>query len=129
MEITKVKYVKDYVLSIEFDNKETKLINFESYLTKTNNDIIKEYLDKDKFKTAHEEFGDLSWEGNDLDFLAETIYNWETIKHVNILSVTDYSKSVNKTRQAILSQIKENRLPEGVTATLIGKTWIIKAPM
>jgi hypothetical protein len=53
----------------------------------------------------------------------------ETTKHINILSVTDYSKSVNKTRQAILSQIKEDRLPEGVSATLIGKTWIIKAPM
>lgn len=129
MRIEKVKYVNDYVLEIGFSNGETKLVNFENYLTKTNNSIIKEYLDKEKFKTAYEDYGDLSWEGNELDFSAETIYNWETTTHVNIVSVTEYAKSQNKTRQAILSQINDNRLPEGVTATLVGKTWIIKVPM
>lgn len=51
-----------------------------------------------------------------------------TIKTID-MSVTDYAKSQNKTRQAILAQINDNRLPEGVTATLVGKTWIIKVPM
>lgn len=43
-----------------------------------------------------------------------------------IASVTDYAKSIQKTRQAVLLQIKEKRLPENVRAEKIGKTWVIE---
>ncbi len=50
---------------------------------------------------------------------------------LNVMSVTDYAKleTVNLTRQGVLAQIKEGRLPSGVSATLIGKTWIIHLPV
>ena len=39
------------------------------------------------------------------------------------LSVTDYAKLLGVTRQAILLQIKENRLPKNVTVKKIGNTY------
>lgn len=41
------------------------------------------------------------------------------------MSVTQYADTVELTRQAVLAQIKENRLPEGVTAERIGHHWLI----
>ncbi len=38
------------------------------------------------------------------------------------LSVTDYAKLLGVTRQAILLQIKEKRLPKNVTVKKIGNT-------
>ncbi len=39
------------------------------------------------------------------------------------LSVTDYAKLLGLTRQAILLQIKEKRLPKNVTVKKIGNTY------
>lgn len=39
------------------------------------------------------------------------------------LSVTDYAKLLGVTRQAILLQIKEKRLPKNVTVKKIGNTY------
>jgi predicted transcriptional regulator len=39
------------------------------------------------------------------------------------LSVTEYSKLLNVTRQAVLLQIKEKRLAKGVTCKKIGNTY------
>lgn len=53
------------------------------------------------------------------------------IKFANIkidmkqLSVTEYSKLLGLTRQAILVQIWQNRLPKGVISKKIGNTYII----
>ncbi len=42
------------------------------------------------------------------------------------LSVTQYAAKVEKTRQAILWQIKNNKLPEGVKAVKVGNSWVIE---
>ena len=44
---------------------------------------------------------------------------------MDILSVTEYADSVGLTRQAVLWQIKWNKLPRNVTATKIGRTWML----
>ena len=41
------------------------------------------------------------------------------------LSVTDYAKQLGITRQAVLLQIKEKRLPKNVTAKKIGNTYLL----
>ena len=41
------------------------------------------------------------------------------------LSVTQYAKKIDVTRQAVLYQIKGNRLASNVTAKKIGSTWIL----
>ena len=41
------------------------------------------------------------------------------------LSVTEYAKTIGLTRQAVLVQIWQNRLPDGIIATKIGTTYII----
>ena len=41
------------------------------------------------------------------------------------LSVTEYAKSLCVTRQAILLQIKEKRLPKNVTVKKIGNTYLL----
>jgi DNA-binding XRE family transcriptional regulator len=46
----------------------------------------------------------------------------------NELSVSQYANMVGLTRQAILAQIKGNRLANGVIARMIGKTYVIYIP-
>jgi len=41
------------------------------------------------------------------------------------LSVTEYANKLNITRQAVLSQIKQSRLPENVLAKKIGTIWVL----
>ena len=41
------------------------------------------------------------------------------------LSVTQYAEQLGVTRQAVLSQIKQDRLPENVSAKKIGNTWVL----
>ncbi len=42
------------------------------------------------------------------------------------LSVTQYAIKNNLTRQAVLYQIKDNRLPENVSAKRIGNAWVLE---
>ena len=42
------------------------------------------------------------------------------------LSVTQYSKRINRTRQAVLTQIKKCQLPVNVKAKKVGATWILE---
>lgn len=41
------------------------------------------------------------------------------------LSVTQYAKRLGVTRQAVLSQISQNRLAPNVVAKKIGTTWVL----
>jgi hypothetical protein len=40
-------------------------------------------------------------------------------------SVTEYAKSINKTRQAVLAQINQNRLPINVSYEKVGSTYVL----
>jgi len=40
-------------------------------------------------------------------------------------TVSQYANRTGHTRQSVHKQIKENRLPKGVTAKKIGSTWLI----
>lgn len=42
------------------------------------------------------------------------------------ISVTEYAKQLGITRQAVLLQIKEKRLPKNVTVHKIGNTYLLK---
>lgn len=44
------------------------------------------------------------------------------------LSVTQYAKQLDLTRQAVLAQIKENRLPDNVVCRKVGSVWILSVP-
>jgi hypothetical protein len=41
------------------------------------------------------------------------------------LSVTEYAKRLGKTRQAVIAQIKENRLAKGVKWDKIGNQYVL----
>lgn len=44
---------------------------------------------------------------------------------MEVLSVTEYAKSINQTRSSVLKQIKLNKLPSNVSASKVGTTWVI----
>jgi predicted transcriptional regulator len=44
---------------------------------------------------------------------------------LGIISVTQYAKRLGITRQAVLLQIKEKRLPKNVTVQKIGNTYLL----
>lgn len=45
------------------------------------------------------------------------------------LSVSQYAANIRLTRQAVLWQIKNNKLPKGVKAEKLGNVWIIKTKL
>lgn len=61
IEIISAKYLKDYILLLEFSDGVKKNINFEEFLKNALNPMTRKYLNKDKFKKFKLEYGDLIW--------------------------------------------------------------------
>jgi len=45
---------------------------------------------------------------------------------MNSLSVTQYAKLIDKTRQCVLYKIKHNLLPENVICKKVGNTYVLE---
>lgn len=74
MRVITAKYLKNFILQITFDNKKSKEIDFEYFLTESKNPEIRKYLDERKFKKFLLINGDLVWGDNeDLAFSEESL--------------------------------------------------------
>lgn len=68
IEIISAKYLKDYILLLEFSDGVKKSINFEDFLKSALNPMTRKYLNKDKFKKFNLEYGDLVWSNYEMCF-------------------------------------------------------------
>lgn len=74
MKILNVNYLDNYRLEILFNNKETKIADFENFLLTAKNPSINENLDKNKFKKVVVDTGFLSWNNGSMEIDAYSIY-------------------------------------------------------
>lgn len=74
MKILNVNYLDNYRLEILFNNKETKIADFENFLLTAKNPSINENLDKNKFKEVVVDTGFLSWNNGNMEIDAYSIY-------------------------------------------------------
>ena len=66
--INKAEYVVDYILKVETDQNQIKLINLESFITQNTHPCIEKYKDKELFKQFFiDECGAICWGDNDFD--------------------------------------------------------------
>jgi hypothetical protein len=72
--IEQVEHLRDYVLRLKFnDGKETE-IDFEPFLRRSLNPLIRKYLDPTLFGQFTVEYGDLFWNDYDLCFPIADLY-------------------------------------------------------
>ena len=66
IEIINARYLQDYQIEFYFNDQTKKVINFEPFLRKAKNPMIKKYLDLNVFKNFTLREGDIDW--NDYEF-------------------------------------------------------------
>ena len=66
--INRAKYIKDYIIYLEFSDGSKQNINFENFLTNAKNPMTKRYIDKKLFKNFTLQYGDLVWNDYEMCF-------------------------------------------------------------
>ena len=79
MRIVKVKWIKDYLLEVTFDDGKVKVTDFSDFLIHARNPMSNQFLDIKRFKKARIDHGDLTWGNGEMDFSAESIYDREFV--------------------------------------------------
>jgi len=72
--VIKIELREDYTVYIEFNDGLKGVINFQNKLLTDHRDIIRELIDKDKFKSMKIERHTLCWD-NGVDFAPEYLYD------------------------------------------------------
>ncbi len=75
MKILKVKYLNEYKLEVAFSNGETKIADFEVFLTKSKSKSISKFLDKSKFKLVEIDTGFLTWNNGEMEISAYSVFH------------------------------------------------------
>jgi hypothetical protein len=74
VEIARVERVSDYELKLCFSDGAERVVDFEPFLSRSQNPMIREYLDPKKFGEFQLEHGDLVWDGYGLCFPIADLY-------------------------------------------------------
>lgn len=74
IEITAARYLKNYEIEFEFNDQHKKTVNFEPFLKKAKNPMLKKYLDLVLFKNFTLRDGDIDWNDYELCFPIADIY-------------------------------------------------------
>ena len=74
IKIIAARYLKDYQIEFEFDDQTKKVIDFEGFLKKAKNPMLKKYLDVAVFKNFTLRDGDIDWNDYELCFPIADIY-------------------------------------------------------
>ncbi|EHQ05123.1 DUF2442 domain-containing protein [Leptonema illini] len=72
--IVRAEYVKDYVLSLVFDDGTEQLVDFEPFLRSAQNPAIQSYMEPALFQAFRIEHGELLWGDYDLCFPMVDLY-------------------------------------------------------
>lgn len=71
-DIVDAEVITDYILKIEFANGESRTIDFGDYIRNSENPLIKQFADKEKFGKFKIDDGVLTW-NNNMDFDPEAL--------------------------------------------------------
>ena len=121
MRVVSVKWIKDYLLKVTFNNGDIRIANFRYFLFAARNPMTTQFRDIKKFKKVKIDHGDLSWK-DEMDFEADSIWEGEFLQ----MEITDL-KELKHTKEILSHALKmtgwseEERLPvNGRLAKVIG---------
>jgi hypothetical protein len=72
--IKKAKYIKNYKIALEFNDGKKNVIDFKSFIFKSQHSDIRKYKDKDIFKNFNLNYGDIEWNDYELTFSINDLY-------------------------------------------------------
>jgi len=72
--VQSAEYIEGYELRLFFSDNTIKTVDFEPFLTRSRNPLIRKYLDADLFKNFSVAHGDLYWHDYDLCFPVADLY-------------------------------------------------------
>lgn len=72
--IKNAKYISEYKISLTFDDKTKKVVDFENFIKKAQHPDIKKYQNLTLFKKFNVNYGDLEWNGYELAFPIYDLY-------------------------------------------------------
>ncbi len=68
------EYVDKYILNLRFSDGTERTLDFENFLHRSLNPMIRKYLDAENFRKFTVEYGDLFWNDYDLCFPVADLY-------------------------------------------------------
>ncbi|MCP5098228.1 MAG: DUF2442 domain-containing protein [Chloroflexi bacterium] len=74
IEIREAKYIEGYKLRLLFSDNKERIVDFEPFLRKSLNPMIRKYLNLNKFQNFTVTYGDLFWNDYDLCFPIADLY-------------------------------------------------------
>lgn len=74
IDIVRVEQVSDYKLKLSFSDGVERVIDFEPFLRRSRNPMIRAYLDPRKFADFRLEYGNLMWDDYGLCFSIADLY-------------------------------------------------------
>lgn len=74
LEIKEVQHLGQYKLKLAFNDGTERIVDFEEFLEKSKNPMIRSYLDPEKFANIRLEYGDLVWDDYGLCFPIADLY-------------------------------------------------------
>jgi len=74
IDIVRVEQVSDYKLKLSFSDGVERVIDFEPFLRRSRNPMIRAYLDPRKFADFRIEYGNLMWDDYGLCFSIADLY-------------------------------------------------------
>jgi hypothetical protein len=72
--VTEAKYIGDYAVRVDFNNKHSSLIDFKPFLESTRHPSIKKYTNEKLFKKFKIIHGNLNWNDYEMIFPIEDLY-------------------------------------------------------
>jgi hypothetical protein len=74
IEIVGAEQISDYKLKLQFSDGMERVIDFEPFLRSSRNQMIRAYLEREKFSNFRLEYGDLVWDDYGLCFPIADLY-------------------------------------------------------
>lgn len=74
IDIVRAEQISDYKLMLYFSDGAERLIDFEPFLRRSRNPLVRAYLEPEKFASFRLEYGDLVWDDYGLCFPIADLY-------------------------------------------------------
>ena len=74
VDITAAEYAGGYRLRLTFSDDTARTVDFETFLSRSRNPMIRKYLDPEEFADFSVQYGDLVWHDYDLCFPIADLY-------------------------------------------------------
>ncbi len=74
VDIEAAEYAGGYKLRLAFSDDKERIVDFEPFLNRSPNPMIRRYLNPDEFRAFRVEYGDLVWNDHDLCFPIADLY-------------------------------------------------------